>query len=201
MKLLVSETSPYARKARIVIRENQLMDKVSEVMVKTSPLDTNPELKAANPLGKIPCLIHDEGFAIFDSRVICRYLDDKSTAAHLHPSRNYKHETFMALSDGILDAAVSAAYERLMRPKSHQFEPWIESQLGKIVEALKFTERDFMDVLSHINMGALTLVCALEYLDMRHNDLGWRQITPQLAQWYEAQKDRESVKATRPPKP
>ena len=76
MKLIISPASPFVRKARVLIREARIMDAVEEVHVSTTPLETADAVKAANPLGKIPALIRDEGPAIFDSRVICRYLDD-----------------------------------------------------------------------------------------------------------------------------
>ncbi len=198
MKLFVSGTSPYVRKARMVVLENELSDQVEEIDIKTTPLNTHEGLAEKNPLGKIPCLIHDKGFAIFDSRVICAYLDDKSSKASLHPARNYKHETLIALTDGMLDASVAAAYEKMIRPEKKQFQEWIDSQKNKIRRGLEVVESDFMDVLSHINMGAIGLLCVVEYLDMRHPDIRWRDDFPKISKWYQEFSQRPSALATQP---
>ena len=122
MKLIMSGTSPFVRKIRVLVIETKLTDVVSEHPVTTTPLATSADAAAANPLGKIPALIRDEGPALYDSRVISRYLDDYA-GANLYPSsRLWEILTLEALGDGMMDAAVAMAYEGRLRAKEAQSE-------------------------------------------------------------------------------
>lgn len=198
MKFWSSPTSPYVRKIRILIIEKGLQNAIEEEQVKTNAFDSHAGLLAANPLARIPALMLEDGENIFDSRVIARYLDDQGEGMSLHPPYNVRHETLIALADGILDSAVSAAYERLLRPEDKQFEPWIDAQWDKMRRGVEEIERRFMDYLEGINMGSIGVLCALEYLDFRHGDRDWRQYAAKLAAWHAGVKDRPSFAATRP---
>ncbi len=199
MKLYISPTSPFARKARIVVLEKGLSDEVEELVIQTNAIDPNAELMQVNPLAKIPCLVLEDGQAIFDSRVICNYLDrEHGSGAVLHATGNVRHKTLIALADGAMDAAVLVMYEVLLREEAKRSQEIAEAQWLKVTRALASIENDYKDILERINMGAIGVVCLLEYLDFRFADRDWRAIVPDLAIWYEGVKDRPSVKATRP---
>ena len=115
MKLIFSPASPFVRKVRVVIDESGLTDQVTPVPVQTTPLVTDPAARSANPLGKIPALVLDDGKSLFDSRVICRYLNDISGAGLYPAERIWDVLTLEALADGIMEAAVLMIYEGRLR--------------------------------------------------------------------------------------
>lgn len=190
--LWISETSPFARKTRIVVIEKGLSDKITERFVQTKATAPNAELCKVNPLGKIPALTLSDQKTYFDSRVICRYLDDIGEGEILYPLGKYRHETLVALADGILDAAVAMFYEKALRAEESQSAEWIEAQWQKIHAALLYAQSEYPDILKHYNMGCIALGCALGYLDLRFQEREWRKIVPELAKWYD-----ETI-ATRP---
>ncbi len=200
MKFWSSRTSPFARKVRVVICEKSLQDQIEEIFVSTSPVQSNPELIAQNPLGKLPALtLSDEDASIVvDSRVICQYLDGLGSGAVLHPSGNVRHASLVALAEGVIEAAVSMVYEHKTRPPELRSEAWIEGQWLKIENTIGYIDQHYRDILAHFNMATIGLVCALEYLDFRLNDRNWRALSPELATWHEAQAGRESFVTTRP---
>lgn len=199
MKLLSSPASPYARKVRVLIHEAGLTGDVHEIQVKTTPMATSSEVAAANPLGKIPALIRDTGPAIYDSRVICRYLDDRAQAGLYPQARLWEVLTLEATADGILDAAIGIVYERRFRPEHMQAEDWFEAQWSKVTRALDTLEKMWMSHLSGpLDMGQVSVGCALGYLDFRHGDREWRKGRGALDDWYAAFATHESMAATEP---
>lgn len=199
MKLISSTASPFVRKVRIVLLETGLTEAVSEVPVMTTPVNTADEVKSANPLGKIPALILDDGRTVYDSRVITRYLDDLASGG-LYPSgRIWDLLTLEATADGILDSAVSMVYEGRVRPEDMQYAPWVEAQWQKVWRGLHSLNENWMDLLNGpLNIGQIAVGCALGYLDFRHPTRDWRSANPQLAEWYAAFAERPSMEATRP---
>ena len=199
MKLLSSPASPYARKVRVLIHQAGLTDDVQEIQVKTTPMATSPEVAAANPLGKIPALIRDSGPAIYDSRVICRYLDDRAQAGLYPQARLWEVLTLEATADGILDAAIGIVYERRFRPEHMQAEDWFDAQWSKVTRALDTLGNMWM---SHLNgpldMGQVSVGCALGYLDFRHGDREWRKGRGVLDDWYAAFAEQEAMAVTQP---
>lgn len=201
MKLLHSPTSPYVRKVLMLLHETGLTDKVAVETVASTPIAENPTLTAANPLGRIPCLLRDDGPALFDSRVICQYLDSLHGGRTFYPAAPalWTTLTLEALADGMLDSAVSGMYERRLRPADMQFAPWIDAQRGKVVRAL-----DALETLwtAHLegppDAGALAVAATLGYLDLRYGDLNWRDARPKLAAWHARVAERPSYAATAP---
>jgi glutathione S-transferase len=199
MHLISSPLSPFVRKVRVALIETGLAGQVEEVRLATTPLDTDPQAAAANPLGKIPALIRDDGAALYDSRVITRYLDDLAGGGLYPQARLWEVLTLEATAEGIMDAAVLMTYEGRFRPEDLQYAPWVEAQWAKIARALGAVEARWMSHLagpfdmSHIAMG-----CALGYLDFRHDARGWRQDHPALAAWYATFAARDSMVATAP---
>ena len=137
MQLLSHPFSPYGRKVRIAMALKGVADRIEVIQVDTNPLD-NPEITRANPLGKIPALVVDGDTAIFDSHVICEYLDSLAPAPVLFPKGGVERMrtlTLASLADGILDAALLLVYEKRFRPEDKWHPPWQARQQLKIDRA------------------------------------------------------------------
>lgn len=202
MKLYASHTSPYVRKVRMMLLETGLDDRVEQVEVSGTPTAPNPAVAAANPLGKIPCLERPDGPAIFDSRVICRYLDTLHAGRKFYPHgpAEWTAATLEALADGILDAAVLCRYEAVLRPAELQFQPWVDAQMLKITRSLDALETLWIAHLDGpLDAGGLATGVALGYLDFRYAALDWRAARPKLARWHEGFAALPSYAATTPP--
>jgi glutathione S-transferase len=187
MQLLFHPFSPYARKVTLAAALKGLQDRIEVTQVDTNPLD-NPEIAKANPLGKIPALIIDGDTAIFDSHVICEYLDSLAPAPVLFPKggvERIKTLTLGALADGMLDAALLLVYEKRFRPEEKSHAPWQERQQLKIDRSLDSLERKPPVWKESPDYGHLTLACALGYLDFRHEGR-WRGRHPGLVAWLDA---------------
>jgi len=134
LKLLSNPLSPYGRKVKIAIAMKGLKDRIEVVTVDTNNPD-NPEINRPNPLAKVPCLVVENSTAIFDSHVICEYLDSLAPSPVLFPKsgvERIKTLTLGSLADGILDAALLLVYEKRFRPEEKWHEPWQQRQQGKI---------------------------------------------------------------------
>jgi glutathione S-transferase len=199
MQLISSPASPFVRKVRVLLHETGLATQVEELPVATTALATAPEAMAANPLGKIPALLRADGPAIYDSRVICRYLDAKAGAALYPEARLWEVLTLEATADGIMESGVLMAYETRLRPEGARSEPWVEAQWAKIARALDALEDRWMSHLAGpLDMAQIAVACALGYLDFRHDARGWRNGHPALAAWYEGFAARDSMAQTVP---
>jgi glutathione S-transferase len=184
MTLLTHPLSPYGRKVKIATALKGLKDRIEAVQVDANPLD-NPEITRANPLGKIPALVIDGDTAIFDSHVICEYLDSLAPAPVLFPKSGVERMrtlTLGSLCDGILDAALLLVYEKRFRPEEKWHPPWQQRQQGKIDRSLDFLERSPPAWGASPDYGHLTLACALGYLDFRHEGK-WRAGHSGLVAW------------------
>lgn len=201
MQLLTGPTSPYCRKVDVLLRESGLRDHVTDVMGSGTPIDPNPTTVASNPLGKIPALIREDGPTLYDSRVICRYLDSLAGGSFYPEGRLWEVLTLEATAEGMIDAALLMAYEWRIRPEDIRYEPWVEGQWSKIDRGLDAIEGRWMSHLeARLHMGHIAVACCLGYLDFRHDARGWRNGRPSLAAWYERFSERESMVATRPDK-
>lgn len=199
MKLLISPASPFVRKARVVLRETGLLGRVEEVTVSTSPLDSAPEVLAANPTGKIPALIRDDAPATYDSRVITRFLDDLAGTSLYPQQRIWEVLTLEASADAIMDAAVLMAYENRYRHEGQRSDAWCDGQWAKVSRMVAAIEARWMSHLSGpLNIGQIGVGCALSYLDLRHDARGWRTGNAALAAWHAAFIQRDSMIATAP---
>lgn len=199
MKLIFSPASPFVRKVRVMVHEAGLLERVEAVAVTTTAMATDPAARGANPLGKIPALILDNGQAIFDSRVICRYLDDLSCLGLYPADRLWDVLTLEALADGIMESAVLMIYEIRLRNEEQRSAQWVEAQSSKIINALDALESNrFPAIEGALNFGQIALACALGYLDFRHDALEWRDGRPALSSWYSKLQDRASLKDTIP---
>ncbi|MEL6840589.1 MAG: glutathione S-transferase [Pseudomonadota bacterium] len=197
MQLLISPASPFVRKARVLLRETGLLDQVEEVDVTTTPLASDPVVLAANPTGKIPALLRGDGPAIYDSRVITRFLNDYA-GARLYPTHSiWEILTLEATADAIMDATVAMSYEKRLRPEAQQSEEWIEAQWGKASRAIGAINNRWMSHLAGpLHIGQIGVACALSYIDLRHDARGWRNGNAALAEWHAGFAERDSMKAT-----
>ncbi len=201
MKLYYSPTSPYVRKVLILLSETGQEGDVEQVNAVTKPNAPMPGLVAKNPLMKIPALERPDGATLYDSRVICAFLDDRA-GGKLYPAgaRRWETMTLEATGDGILDAAILLTYEGKLRPEDKQWDEWSDIQWGKIAAACAALNTRWM---SHLNgpldMGQIAVACALGYVDFRHDARGWRNGCDALAAWYEGFAQRPSMLATVPP--
>ncbi len=201
MKLYHSPTSPYVRKVMVLLHETGLLPQVALIPASGTPIDPGSMPVDENPLGKVPALLRPDGNALYDSRVICQYLNAQG-GADLYPAapRLWDTLTVEATADGILDAALLMVYEQRIRPEDRRFDPWVEGQWHKIARALDALESRWMDHLNGpLDMAQIALACALGYVDFRLDVRGWRDGHPHLAAWAMAFAARPSMIATRPP--
>lgn len=199
MKLIYSGLSPFARKVSVVLRETGLIDDTTLVEVSTTPVNSADEAVAANPSGKIPSLVLEDGSSVYDSRIICRYLNDRA-GTDLYPNDAiWKILTLEATADALMDAAVLMTYERRIRPQDMVYEPWVEAQWAKAERSINAVAADWGDFLEGpLNIGQIGIACALGYVDFRHADRDWRSANPALAEWFAAFSTRPAMEATRP---
>jgi glutathione S-transferase len=201
MKLFMTPTSPYARKARIIIRELDLTKLVTEVPV---DLANKEEIRKFNPLGKIPALALDDGSILLDSPVICEYLDDLGNGKFFprhgmfgDAKGRWKALTLAAIGDGLADAAVALMLEQ-RRKEERQSAGALEHHKGAILSTLDALERLAPHFAEYPTIGEIAVGCALGYVDLRHGYLGWRAGRPQLAAWDVSFGRFHAVQATKP---
>ncbi len=199
MKLYHSPTSPFVRKVMVTLDLTGQRDEVELVSGSGTPLDPNADTVSANPLGKIPCLISDEGETLFDSRVICRYLDWRGKGG-LYPDGAALFPVLAAeaLADGIMEAGILAIYEWRLRPEEIRFQPWVEAQTAKVERGVAALERTELVHSRPTSAASIAAGCALGYVDYRFPDLGWRQRCPTLAAWYKQFSETPAMQATVP---
>ena len=201
MKLLFALPSPFVRKVRVLAHETGLIDRIEHATVALTPTAPVEVLNAENPLGKVPCLITDDGMALYDSRVVCEYLDTLHDGPKMFPAEGkvrWRALTQQALCDGLLDAAVITRYETFLRPEALQWREWIDAQLGKVRRALDQLEAAAPTLDRALDIGVIAAGVSCGYLDFRYPGEGWRDSRPRLAAWYEGFAQRESMSATRP---
>lgn len=201
MKLFHNIASPFVRKVRVLAAETGQSARIELVQSVFTPVQPDRELFASNPLGKIPTLLLDDGTALYDSRVICEYLDSLHEGPKMFPAlgpARWAALTRQAQGDGILDAAVGTRYELALRDPSRQWPEWIENQRQKYRRSLDALEAESGSLDGAVDIGVITAACALGYLDFRYPDEGWRDARPGLAGWYAAFRERESMRTTAP---
>ena len=197
MELFHAAASPFVRKVRVVLHETGQTDDVTLVESVQTPLSPNPANR--NPLGKIPCLTRPDGPALYDSRVICRYLSARAKADLYPDARQWEVLTLEATADGIMDAGVLMVYEARVRPEEKQFSDYVDAQWAKIARALDSLEDLWLSHLSGpVDIAQIGIGCALGYLDFRHAERDWRAGRDGLARWEKGFAARASMVATRP---
>jgi glutathione S-transferase len=202
MKLIGSLTSPYVRKARIVFLEK----KVDVDLEIENVWAADTKITLSNPLGKVPCLLLEDGEAIYDSRVIVEYADTLSPVSKLIPAESRERaivKTWEALADGVLDAGILARLEATWRPADLQSQAWIDRQMDKISKAIReMSEKLGGNAWCHSNQMTLADIavgCALGYLLFRFPAVQWQGQYPNLDRLYQKLMQRASFIDTAPP--
>lgn len=198
MKLHYSPTSPFVRKVLVAAHEKGLADRIELTSVDTM---ANGELRKDNPLEKVPCLVVDDGRAIYDSHVIVDYLDSIAKGPALTPSEPKARIAVLlrhALADGLMDAAVAGIGEQ-RRPEALRWDDSLERQKGKMARALDALEAQAGSLGDGIDLATISIGCALGYTDFRYGAMDWRKGRPKLAAWYERFAKRPSMTGTMPP--
>jgi len=198
MKLHFSPTSPFVRKVMVAAHEKGLADRIELTSPETM---TTGELRADNPLEKVPCLVDDDGRALYDSHVIVDYLDSIGSGPALTPAEPRARVAVLlrhALADGLMDSAVAGVGE-MRRPEGLMWPDNLKRQKGKVTRALDAMEAQADGMGDTLDLGTLSVGCALGYVDFRYGDLKWREGRPKLAAWYEAFAKRPSMAKTAPP--
>ncbi|MGF6167981.1 glutathione S-transferase [Pseudomonas moraviensis] len=202
MTLYHNILSPFVRKVMVLLHETGQQDRVALQDCVLSPVSPNPALIADNPLSKIPALRLADGNVIHDSRVILEYLDQQHVGNPLIPregAARWRRLTLASMADGIMDASVMVRYETVLRPVEKHWDEWLDAQRDKIRRALAVLENEAIaELTSHFDVAAISVACALGYLDLRFPDMDWRAANPQLANWYFEVSQRPSMLATMP---
>jgi glutathione S-transferase len=195
MKLAYSPNSPYVRKCHVCAIRRGIDDRIELWTIPTA----DPALAAVNPLSKVPTLITDDGMALYDSPVICEYLDSIGDAPRLIPPpgpARWRALTLAALGDGILDATQPRRREVAL-PQDEGRQAYIAQQQGKVARALDVLENERLGMLETI--GDVAVACALGYLDFRYPHEPWRPGHPKLEAWYAKVAAMPAMARTVPP--
>ena len=206
MKLIGAIASPYVRKVRVVMAEKQLEFEFTT----TNVWAADTEISSANPLGKVPCLVLEDGTPMYDSRVIVEYLDSLSPHGAMLPDApraRAEVKTWEALADGALDAGILARLEATWggRTDEQRSQAWIDRQLGKITLALKDISKQLGDRSassyccgSQLTLADVSVGCALGWFDFRFPQIDWRGSHPNLGRLYARLIERPSFSSTMP---
>jgi glutathione S-transferase len=201
MQLYHSPTSPYVRKVMVLLHETGLLDRVTLTPATVTPITNDATVASHNPLTKVPTLTLDDGSDLYDSRVVCEYLDTLHHGAPMIPNggdARWRVLRVQATADGLLDAALLVRYETFMRPEDKRWPEWIEGQTGKFMRAVDKLEAEAKAFTSAVTLAEIATACALGYLDFRFGHLPWRDSHPKLAEFMAAFSQRPSMAATQP---
>ena len=201
MKLWYAAASPFVRKVLILAHETGIIDQLEIVDAATTPLSPHEALQQDNPLGKIPTLVLEDGRSLFDSRVICEYLDGLHEGDRMFPESGDERMDALvtqSLGDGLMDAAVGIRYEQFLRPEEKQWDEWIDGQFRKISQSLDVLETWRGARIQDIHIGSIAVASALSYMDFRHGQFDWRDGRPVLTQMLATFSKRSSMLETDP---
>lgn len=196
MKIYYSGTSPYVRKVMVCAILRGLDGRIEKHP--SNPHASPADLLADNPLSRVPCLVADDGMSLYDSPVICEYLDSIGDAPALFPvagPARWRALKLQAMGDGILDAAVPCRGE-LAKPKEAARDGLIARYKAAMARTVDALEADLPG--TDLDIGTVAVACALGYLDFRYAAEPWRPGHPKLAAWYEAFARHPAMAATAP---
>lgn len=201
MKLIGSLASAYVRKVRVVLAEKKL-DYDYEL---EDVWSTDTKISQSHPLGKVPCLMMDDGSPMYDSRVIAEYLDTLTPVCKLLPQNGRDRanvKVWEALADGVLDAAVLVRLEKTLRPAEQQSDAWIERQMAKVSAGLAVMSQDLGEspfcMGNQYSLADVAVGCALGWLAFRFPEIDWRGDYPNLARLFDKLSERPSFRDTVP---
>lgn len=200
MKLIYGATSPYSRKIRIAIREAGLSDRIEQIH--RNPFEEPDDVRAANPLGKVPALIFEDGTSLYDSPLVMEYLGTLVDAPRLIPAEGSAERwnilRLQALADGILDATLNISCE-YRRPEEERSATWVAHWVSAIERGLDALEGLVEDLPDEMNAGTIAIACAPDYVALRASaHVDWRAGRPKLAAWHDRISQRPSLSETHP---
>lgn len=201
MQLYYASTSPYVRKVWVCAQVLGLTENIERLDSAAHPVERDERIAGFNPLAKVPALRTNDGLCLYDSRVICEYLNEQARGCLFpsHGEARWISLTRQALGDGLLDAALLARYEFSARPADKQWQRWADAQLEKVAAALADIERQVEQFSAEPHdIGLITIGCALGYLDFRFATLDWRTAHPLTAAWFARFDEHPAMAATRP---
>lgn len=205
MKLMYAPQSPFARKVRVAAIELGLTDDIELVLQAVAPAKENADYAAnVNPLRKIPALLLDDGRVLYDSTVICEFLDDLAGGGRIIPAPGpdrWDVLTQHALAQGMLEAAVLVRYETFLRPEEYRWPDYVDDQWNRIESGLDWFESNAKGLEGPANITHFALGCLLGYLDFRWPDADWREGRTRLTSWSGWVTRRGSFKQTEPEDP
>ncbi len=196
MKLRFSSTSPFVRKVWVAALETGLAERIERVMV--SPINPEDVKSSPSPLGKIPCLVTDDGMVLFDSPVIMDYFNSFLDDLSLIPAKGTARWTTLrrqALGDGMIGCTVNIFVERMRKPE-RQSNGWMVHNKAAVDRAIHSLEAEVGDLADVIDAGTITLAVALAFVDMHFPEDSWREEHPKLAAWSDEFNRRPSMTAT-----
>jgi len=199
MKLHWSPRSPFVRKVMVVVHELGLAGRVTCVRTVAATTKPHAALMQDNPLSKIPTLVLDDGTVIYDSPVICEYLDSLDGAPKLHPIEPKARLVALrrqALGDGFLDMLVLLRDERMRAHPSDGHKASAAARKAAVLNSLEHEAEAL--AATPFGIGHVAIGCALSYLDFRYADENWRQDQPRIANWHATFAARPSMRATEP---
>lgn len=201
MKLIGTVSSPFVRKVRIVMAEKKL----DYMFVVEDVWSAQSTIQQSNPLGKVPCLVMEDGGAMFDSRVIVEYLDTLTPVGKLIPPNGRERaevKCWEALADGVLDAAVLIRLEKNQRPEAQQSVAWLERQMTKVRAGLTAMSTGLADkpfcAGNHYTLADVAAGCSLGWLEFRFPEIAWRTDHTNLGKLFDKLSERISFKDSVP---
>jgi glutathione S-transferase len=197
MKLLYQTHSPYARKALVFAHEAGLARQIEVVHHETSPTRRNEHVFAENPLGKVPVLLRPGQPPLFDSDVICAYLDTLHAGRKLIPQEGearWHALRLQAVAQGLADAGIQVRWETVRRPPELRYPPLRDGYAEKLIAGYDWLERE-LDAPAPVHVGHIALATCLDWLEFRELP-GFRAGRPRLAAWFDEFVKRPSMRAT-----
>jgi glutathione S-transferase len=200
MQIFFSPASPFVRKCMVVAHELGVAERIEKLPSAAGPVKRDATIIPKNPLGQVPTFLTGDGQVLFDSRVICEYLD-ATHGGQLFPAdgaARWSRLSELALADGMTGAALLARYENVLRPEELRWADWTDGQLAKVRTGLEWLETAAPSFGERVDIGTIAFGCALGYMDFRFPDVNWRAEAPNSAKWFDAFNQRASMQATMP---
>lgn len=198
MKLYHMPNSPFARKVVAVARETGQASGIELIETLVVPISPNMMVTEMNPLTRIPVLILPDGQQLVDSRVICEFLDSQHDGAKMIPAEppaRFERLQEQALADGVVEAISIVIYEYFVRPKELTWKAWQRAHINKARRTVVHFNQTARDLAGRVDIGTISIACALAVIDYACPDVDWRSEAPDLAAWYADFSQRPSLSA------
>ncbi|MFT9160004.1 MAG: glutathione S-transferase family protein [Acetobacter sp.] len=199
MFLYWGSASAFVRKVMATAHELEVADQIEIIDSAANPVLRDYRIGDSNPLCKVPAAKLDDGLCLYDSRVICEYLNDHAAGSLFPAPGPYRWQALrrQALADGLLDALLLIRYENLIRPAELRWEAWTDKQGEKVNDALNAMQQD-VPADTQVDIGTISFACALGWMSFRFPELDWTKGRTALANWHAAYETRPAMVATRP---